>query len=113
MRTDYAGILNNGTALATETWKAFQQEMDWNGKNIDKVFCHQVSTVHREVLFKALELDASKGFSTVEYLGNIASCSLPISLAIAVDEGHVTSGDKVVLMAGGSGLCGIMLGVEW
>ena len=113
MRTDYAGILNNGTALATETWKAFQQEMDWNGKNIDKVFCHQVSTVHREVLFKALELDASKGFSTVEYLGNVASCSLPLSLAIAVDEGHVTSGDKVVLMAGGSGLCGIMLGVEW
>jgi 3-oxoacyl-[acyl-carrier-protein] synthase III len=113
MRTDYAGILNNGTALAAETWKAFQHELGWNGTDIDKVFCHQVSTVHREVLFRALELDASKGFSTVEYLGNIASCSLPISLAIAIEEGHVHTGDKLALMAGGSGLCGVMLGVDW
>jgi 3-oxoacyl-[acyl-carrier-protein] synthase-3 len=66
MRTDYAGILNNGTVLAAETWKAFQHELRWNGTNVDKVFCHQVSTVHREVLFHALELDESKGFSTVE-----------------------------------------------
>jgi len=27
MRTDYAGILNNGASLATETWKAFQHEL--------------------------------------------------------------------------------------
>ena len=113
MRTDYAGILNNGTALAAETWKAFQHELEWNGTHVDKVFCHQVSTVHREVLFHALELDESKGFSTVEYLGNIASCSLPISLAIGIEEGHVNAGDNVVLMAGGSGLCGVMLGVKW
>jgi 3-oxoacyl-[acyl-carrier-protein] synthase-3 len=113
MRTDYTGILENGTALAVETWKAFQHELGWNGTDIDKVFNHQVSTVHREVLFHALGLDESKGFSTVEYLGNIASCSLPISLAIGIDEGHVNAGDRVVMMAGGSGLCGIMLGLEW
>jgi len=113
MRTDYTGILENGTALAVETWKAFQHELGWNGTDIDKVFSHQVSTVHREVLFHALGLDESKGFSTVEYLGNIASCSLPISLAIGIDEGHVNAGDRVVMMAGGSGLCGIMLGLEW
>ena len=49
----------------------------------------------------------------LEYLGNVASCSLPLSLAIGVDEGHVISGDKVVMMATGSGLCVIMLAVEW
>jgi 3-oxoacyl-[acyl-carrier-protein] synthase-3 len=65
------------------------------------------------VLFHALGLDESKGFSTVEYLGNIASCSLPISLAIGIEEGHVNAGDRVVMMAGGSGLCGVMLGLEW
>ncbi len=113
MSTDYTGILNNGAALAAETWEAFQQELGWNHKDVDKVFTHQVSSVHRQVLFHALGLDESKGFSTVEYLGNIASCSLPISLAIAIDEGHVNAGDRVVMMAGGSGLCGIMLGLEW
>ena len=113
MSTDYTGILNNGVALAAEAWEAFQQELGWNHKDVDKVFTHQVSSVHKQVLFHALGLDESKGFSTVEYLGNIASCSLPISLAIAIDEGHVNAGDRVVMMAGGSGLCGIMLGLEW
>jgi len=113
MRTDYAGILSNGAALAAETWKAFQRELGWNGTDIDRVFTHQVSTVHREVLFHTLGLDESKGFSTVEYLGNIASCSLPISLAIGIEEGRVKAGDRVLMMAGGSGLCGIMLGLEW
>jgi 3-oxoacyl-[acyl-carrier-protein] synthase-3 len=113
MSTDYTGILNKGVALAAETWEAFQQELGWNHKDVDKVFTHQVSSVHQELLFHTLGLDESKGFSTVEYLGNIASCSLPISLAIGIDEGHVNAGDRVVMMAGGSGLCGIMLGLEW
>ncbi len=113
MSTDYTGILNNGVALAAEAWEAFQQELGWNHKDVDKVFTHQVSSVHQELLFRTLGLDASKGFSTVEYLGNIASCSLPISLAIAIDKGHVNAGDRVVMMAAGSGLCVIMLGLEW
>ncbi len=113
MSTDYAGILKKGVVLASETWKAFQREPRWNAKDIDKVFSHQVSTVHQEVLFRTLELYESKGFSTVEYLGNIGSCSLPISLAIGIEQGHVDAGDRVLMMAGGSGLCGIMLGLEW
>jgi 3-oxoacyl-[acyl-carrier-protein] synthase-3 len=65
------------------------------------------------MLFSILGLDESKGFSTVEYLGNIASCSLPISLAIGIEQGRVNAGDRVLMMSGGSGLCGIMLGLEW
>jgi len=113
MSTDYTGILQNGVALAAETWKAFPRELGWTRKDVDKVFAHQISSVHQEALFSTLELDESKGFSTVEYLGNIASCSLPISLAIGIEEGHVNAGDRVVMMAGGSSLCCIMLGLEW
>ena len=113
MNTDYAGILNNGVALAAETWKAFQGELGWREPDVDRFFTHQVSTVHQEVLFHTLGLDESKGFSTVEYLGNIGSCSLPISLAIGIDNGRVNVGDRVVMMAAGSGLCVIMLGLEW
>jgi 3-oxoacyl-[acyl-carrier-protein] synthase-3 len=65
------------------------------------------------MLFRTLNLDASIGFSTVEYLGNIGSCSLPISFALGIEQGRVKAGEKVVMMAGGSGLCGIMLGLEW
>jgi len=113
MSTDYTGILNNGVALAAETWKAFQRELGWKEQDVNGFFTHQVSSVHQQVLFHTLELDQSKSFSTVEYLGNIASCSLPISLAIGIDEGRVNPGDKVVMMAAGSGLCVIVLGLEW
>ena len=113
MSTDYTGILQNGAVLAVETWKAFQRELGWNGTDVDKVFTHQVSSVHKQMLFSILGLDESKGFSTVEYLGNIASCSLPISLAIGIEQGRVNAGDRVLMMSGGSGLCGIMLGLEW
>lgn len=113
MSTDYTKLLKNGVALAAETWKAFKQEMEWTDLDANWFFTHQVSTVHQDTLLNALELDKAKGFSTVEYLGNVASCSLPLSLALGVEEGHVISGDKVVMMATGSGLCVIMLAVKW
>ncbi|MCJ7521993.1 MAG: 3-oxoacyl-ACP synthase III [Dehalococcoidia bacterium] len=113
MHADFQGLLKNGVALANETWKAFQQELGWRESQVDMFFTHQVSTVHQELLFRTLGLDASKGFSTVEYLGNIGSCSLPISLAIGIEQGRLDAGDKVAMMAAGSGLCVIMLGLEW
>ena len=113
MHANFEGILKNGVGLGADTWKAFQKELGWNAEKVDRIFNHQVSAVHQEVLFRTLNLDTSKGFSTVEYLGNIGSCSLPISFAIGVEQGHVKPGDKVVMMAAGSGLACIMLGLEW
>ncbi len=113
MKADFGGILRNGLGLAAETWQAFQKEMGWKNTDVDRIFTHQVSVVHQEMLFKTLAMDESKGFSTVEYLGNIGSCALPISFSIAVEQGRVKTGDKVLMMAGGSGLASIMVGLRW
>ena len=113
MRTDSEGILKNGLALAGETWKALEKELRWRKSDVDKVFCHQVTAVHQELLFDTLSLDESKGFSSVEYLGNVGAVSLPITLAIALDEGHLDPGDKVGMLGIGSGLSSVMLGVKW
>lgn len=113
MRTDFQGVLKNGLILAEETWKAMKKELRWHNSDVDKVFCHQVSVVHQDLLFDTLMLDESKGFSSVEYLGNIGPVSLPITLAIAIDDGHLNAGDKVTMLGIGSGLACIMLGVEW
>lgn len=113
MRTDFQGILTSGLLLAGETWKALKKELHWHNSDIDKVFCHQVTVVHQELLFDTLGLDDSKGFSSVEYLGNVGPVSLPITLAIALDEGHLNAGDTVAMLGIGSGLSCIMLGVKW
>ncbi len=114
MRTDFDGILKNGQRLAPETWKAFKRKLKWSESDVDRVFTHQVSTIHQDLLFRVLGLDRSKGYSTVQYLGNVGSVSLPISMAIAADSnGHLVPGHRVVMVGGGSGFSSIMLGLEW
>lgn len=113
MHADFGGILTNGLALAAETWKAFRQELQWDNEDVNRVFSHQVSSIHQEMVFRALGLNKSKGFATVHYLGNVGACSLPISLAVAIEAGHIRSGDKATMLGIGSGLSCIMLGLEW
>ena len=113
MRTDCAGVLKNGLALAPATWEATKQELGWNNSDVDRFFTHQVSAVHSKLLFKTLGLDNTKDFSTVEYLGNIGSVSLPITMAIGFDQGRLDPGDKVAMLGIGSGIVCLMQGLEW
>lgn len=113
MYTDYEGVLKNGLGLAPVTWEATKEELGWRNCDVDRVFTHQVSVVHSKLLFKVLGLDESKDFSTVEYLGNIGSVSLPITTAIGIEQGRVGPGNKVAMLGIGSGLVCLMLGLEW
>jgi len=113
MHTDYEGVLKNGLKLAPDTWENTKQELGWNNSDVDRVFTHQVSAVHSKLLFKTLGLDEAKDFATVEYLGNIGSVSLPITMAIGIDEGCLNLGDKVAMLGIGSGIVCLMLGLEW
>ena len=113
MRTDYEAILMNGQLLVPETWEDMKRELGWNNSDVNKLFSHQVSAVHRKLLYESLNMDMLKDFATVDYLGNIGSVSLPITIAIGDEKGFLNAGDKVVMVGGGSGLCCIVLGLEW
>ncbi len=113
MHTNYGGVLKNGLRLAPDTWEDTKRELGWKNSDIDRFFTHQVSAVHSKLLFKTLGLDGAKDFSTVEYLGNIGSVSLPITMAIGVDQGCLNPGDKVAMLGIGSGIVCLMLGLEW
>jgi acyl-CoA:acyl-CoA alkyltransferase len=113
MHTASTQLLKNGAKLAKDTWEATKQELSWQNSDVDRFFTHQVSSVQSRLFFKTLELDKAKDFSTVEYLGNVASVSLPITMAIGIDEGRVNPGDTVAMLGIGSGLVSLMLGVQW
>ena len=113
MRTDYEGVLKNGLRLAPDTWEAIKQELKWKNSDVDKLFTHQVSAAHSKLLFEALGLDTARDFSTLEYLGNVGSVSLPITMAIGIDQGRLNTGDKVAALGIGSGLVCLMLGLQW
>ena len=87
MHTDSTELLKNGAKLVPDAWEGTKQELGWKDSDVDRFFTHQVSAVHSRRLFRTLGLDKTKDFATVEYLGNIGSVSLPITMAIAIDQG--------------------------
>lgn len=110
MNTDAEALLHAGIELATSNYAKFSEEVLMSP---DRVVTHQVGKAHHLTLFGALGLDTDKAFTTFESLGNVGSVSVPITLAMAVDDGFVKSGDEVALLGIGSGLSSIMAGVRW
>ncbi len=113
MQTDSEEMLHAGVALAERTWTDFKKELDWDESTPDRVVCHQVGSAHQKMLFERLGLDNAKDFSSYQEFGNTGSAALPITLALAVEQGAIKKGDKVAMLGIGSGLNCMMLGAEW
>ncbi len=113
MQTDSEKLLMAGCALAADTWDDFKGKIGWRNEEINRAFTHQVGVAHRKLLYQSIGLDPSIDYSTLEFLGNVGSVSLPITLALGMESGVINSGDNVALLGIGSGLNCLMLGVEW
>jgi 3-oxoacyl-[acyl-carrier-protein] synthase III len=113
METDAQKVLQHGVVLGKKTYDAMLSELDLGDCGLDKVICHQVGTAHRETILKSLNIDVEKDFSTFSYLANIGSVSLPITAAIASEEGFLKKNDTVGFFGIGSGLNCMMLGIRW
>jgi len=113
MSTQSELLLHRGCELAGRAWTAFKHELGWRDEDVAKTFCHQVGVAHRRLLFETLKLDPAIDYPTVEFLGNMGSVSLPVTMALSVEAGNVTRSDKLALLGIGSGLNCMMLGVEW
>ena len=105
--------MQEGCRLAGETWQSFKSTLQWGNDDVDRVFCHQVGTMHRKLLYETIGMSLEKDFSTLEILGNTGAASLPATLAMGEEQGVVQPGDKAALLGIGSGLNCLMLGVEW
>ena len=113
MHTDSHELLVRGVAVAARTWKKFREVLNWTAATPDAICGHQVGKAHRAALFERLGLDLAKDFSTFEFLGNCGAASLPVTLAMAEEEGRVQAGRNVALLGIGSGINCAMLGVRW
>lgn len=75
----------------------------YNWSDFKTIGVHQVSLPYLNTVKKALGLPSDAAIITLKDHGNIASCSLPLQLKIAADEGRIARGDLVALvgLAGG------------
>jgi 3-oxoacyl-[acyl-carrier-protein] synthase III len=113
MATASEMLLQEGCRLAHETWLDTKRQLGWGNADVDRFFCHQVGTAHRRTLYNLLEIDLRKDYSTFDYLGNMGSASLPVTMAIGANEGILKAGHKVGMLGIGSGIVCAMLGVTW
>jgi acyl-CoA:acyl-CoA alkyltransferase len=113
METDSEKLMLEGCRLAGRTWNRTREVLGWKNGDVNRVFCHQVGKGHRKLMYENIGLDIEKDFSTLEFLGNTGSASLPVTLAMGVEKDALAKGDKAALLGIGSGLNCLMMGVEW
>ncbi|MCL1093272.1 MULTISPECIES: 3-oxoacyl-ACP synthase III [Shewanella] len=113
MRTNGVALLKEGVELARHTWTHFLDQRDWLVEQVDKVICHQVGSSNRRNVLEALNIPEEKEFPTYKLLGNMGTVSLPVTAAMAHDQGFLKTGDQVSFLGIGSGLNCMMLGLKW
>ena len=113
MSTDSEELLKRGVETAALVWQDFLAEMQWDSDMIAWFFCHQVGSAHAKLLTQTLGIDPGKNFETLSFLGNVGSVSAPITLAMGVEQGVLSAGDKAAVLGIGSGINCLMLGLEW
>jgi len=111
--TDSSAALTGGVELAERTWGAFLSELKWRSQDVDKVVCHQVGSGNRRALLPTLGIAEDRDFVSFPTLGNTGSAALPITAALAAEQGFLAPGDRVGLLGIGSGLNCLMLGLQW
>lgn len=110
MRTDTAGLLENGLDLVTKTWQAAEESgRDYAGQ--DFFVTHQVSMVYTRAFAKSMGIDMEKIPLTFPELGNIAAEAVPLTIGLHQDK--FSKGDKILLLGVGSGLNTAMMEIEW
>ncbi|MBW2484199.1 MAG: 3-oxoacyl-ACP synthase III [Deltaproteobacteria bacterium] len=113
MATDSEELMKQGIETAKNTWDDFLKALGWLPDEINVYFCHQVGQAHARLLFERLDLDPSKNFETLSYLGNTGSVSAPVTMATGIEQGVFSKGQRAALLGIGSGINCLMLGVEW
>lgn len=113
MATDSEALLNAGCKLAGETWAEFRQKLGWTNESINRCYTHQVGVAHRDRLYEVIGRDPASDFTTLEFLGNVGSVSVPLTLAMGVERDPPNPGERIAMLGIGSGLSCMMLGVEW
>lgn len=113
MDTDAAGVLRHGVTLGEETFAAFLSELALTRQDIHKIICHQVGAAHRKTVLDAIGMPEEKDYATFPFLGNMGTVSLPITTAVAAEQGFLLPGDRVAMCGIGSGLNCMLMALDW
>ena len=73
-------------------------------EDVDYFVFHQANLYILEHLRKKIGIKKEKFCVSLKNFGNTVSCTIPMALEVAIREGNVRKGDKVMLVGFGTGL---------
>ena len=105
-----ANLYMNGSEIFAFTLQAVprlvQQLLARTGKNLDDIdlfVFHQANQYMLDHLRKKLKISADRFFVGMRHCGNTVSCTIPIALKQAAEEGRIQPGHLVMLVGFGVG----------
>ena len=113
MKTQTKALLMEGVKLANQVWKQTHSQLGWSAEELDHLILHQVSQVHTQTLGQTLGLPLDKVHVIFDEFGNIGPAAVPITLSKKAQEGVFQTGQRIALMAIGSGLNCQMTEIVW
>lgn len=99
--------------LASRTFDAAKDTLDWKPGELDELVVHQVSKVHTGALIDRLGIDPDRLLTIFGEHGNMGPASIPVTLSKLNELGRLRNGARVALMGIGSGLNCAMAEVVW
>ncbi len=113
MRTDTKGLLLAGLEVAAQTWKEAVDSFDWDPEAVDVYALHQVSSVHTRAVCDTLGLDIARMPLIFPRFGNIGPAAVPTVVSKSAADGTLQAGDRLMLMAIGSGINAAAAEIIW
>ncbi|MEI6728389.1 MAG: ketoacyl-ACP synthase III [bacterium] len=82
------------------------QSTGFEFSDFKRIFVHQVSLPMLQVFLKSAGIDKDKILVTVVEYGNMAAATIPVGLAMSLEQGQISRGDKIMMigLAGGVSL---------
>ncbi|OGX42263.1 MAG: 3-oxoacyl-ACP synthase [Omnitrophica WOR_2 bacterium RIFCSPLOWO2_12_FULL_51_24] len=106
-------VFKNAVRVMTGATAKVLQKAGLTTKDIDCVIPHQANIRIIEAIVERVGIPSEKVFVNVDRYGNMSAASAIVALYEAVKEGRVKKGDKVLLVAFGSGLVWGSCVIEW
>ncbi|GMQ94511.1 MAG: ketoacyl-ACP synthase III [Acidimicrobiia bacterium] len=110
---DGAEIFRNAVVRMVESTVDVVERAGWELDEIDLVVPHQANIRIIDAVRRRIGASEEKVFTNIHKYGNTSAATIPIAIAEAVDEGRIKPGDRLVLVAFGSGMTWGATAIEW
>ena len=81
--------------------------------DIKLIIPHQANFRISQAVANKMNVDMKVVYSNIHKYGNTTAASIPIALTEAIEEGHITKGDYIILAAFGAGYTWASAAIKW